>query len=79
MEHLAGLTGYQPKSVDGKFLVPEILSVFQSFQYKFETMFDQLRTELLSVSKEQREKIEHLEAENIVLHKKIEKLEDKID
>ena len=79
MEHLTGLTGYQPKSVDGKFLVPEILSVFQSFQYKFETMFDQLRTELLSVSKEQREKIEHLEAENIVLHKKIEKLEDKID
>ena len=40
MEHLSGLTGYQPKSGDGKFLVPEILSLFQSFQYKFETMFD---------------------------------------
>ena len=79
MDHLTALNDYQPKSVDGKFLVPELLSVFQSFQYKFETMFNELRSELLVVSKEQREKIEGLEAENIVLHKKIEKLEDKID
>ena len=51
--------------------MPEILFVFQ---YKFETMFDQLRSEFISVSKEQREKIEHLEAENIVLHKKMKNL-----
>ena len=55
--------------MDGNFLVPEILSVFQGFQNKFETVFDEVRTELRSFSKEQRDKIEHLEAENIILLK----------
>ena len=50
------------KSVDGNFLVPEILSVFQGFQNKFETVFDEVRTELRSFSKEKRDKIEHLES-----------------
>ena len=79
IEHLTGLTGYQPKSVDGKFLVPDILCLFKSFQYKFETIFDEIRTELLSISKKQRKKIENLEVENIVLHNFFFKFEDKID
>ena len=75
MQHLPRLTDCEPKSVDGKFLVPGILSVFRSFQNKFETVFDEHRTEFRSFSKEQRDKIEHLESRKyrIAQKKKISK------
>ena len=79
MENLDALSEYQPKSVDGKFMLPAVVKLFQGLQEKIECMFGEIREEFINICKERDLRIEKLESENVVMKKKIESLENKID
>ena len=79
MESLNALSDYQPKSVDGKVIVPAILSIFESFQFKFETMFSDMRVEFLNVCAERDVKIDKMNTEIFQLKKKVDVLEQRIE
>ena len=74
-----GLNDYQPKSQDGKVLVPAVLSIFQSFQTKMDEMFKELRDEFMKACSERDKKIERMDGEIVQLKKKVSILEAKVD
>ena len=73
------LSVYQPKSADGKFMMPVIANSFQGLQEKFEVMFAEIREEFIIICKKSEKRFELLEQENRELNKTIEKLENRID
>ena len=74
-------------SKDGKVLVPALVTLFQEFQEKLGTMFQdklgdmmtELREEFSKVCHEKDAQISNLQSEVDILHKKVEKLEDRVD
>ena len=76
---LLALNKLVPTTNDGKKLVPALITVFESFQYKFVEMVDTLKTDIINVTKEQDLKITSLQKEVFKLNKKVSDLEDKID
>ena len=73
------LSDYQPKSVDGKFMVPALVNLFKGLQEKIEGMFAEIREEFITICKKSDSRIDLLEQENLELNRKIEKLENRID
>ena len=75
MESLNALSDYQPKSVDGTVIVPAILSIFEYFKSKFETIFSDMREIFLKVCAERDVKIDKMNTEIFLLKKKVDLLE----
>ena len=73
------LNDYQPKSQDGRVLVPAVLSIFHSFQTKMEDMFKELQSEFMKACSERDRKIERMDGEIVQLRKKVSILEAKVD
>ena len=79
MESLGGLSDYQPKSADGKVILPAVISLFNDMQSRMTKMFEDLRSEFLKVCTERDQKIQKMDAEIVGLKKKVSALEAKID
>ena len=79
MTTIEALSDYQPKSADGKFLIPAVTELFKSLEFNFDQMLKGFRNEFFNIFKEQDKKILKLQSENSELRQKIEKLENKID
>ena len=79
MDNLDSLSGYQPKSVDGKFILPAVIGMFQALKEKIDVMFGDIRKEFVNLCREQDARIDRLGEENTFLRQKLEKLENKID
>ena len=79
MENLGHLSDYQPKSADGKVILPAMITFFEEMQTKMTNMFAELRSEFLKVCSERDKKIEKMDIEIIGLRKKVSALEAKID
>ena len=70
---------YQPKSADGKFIIPAVSELFKSLEFNFDQMLKGFRNEFLNLFEEQDKKISKLQSENCELRRKVEKLESRID
>ena len=79
MESLNALSDYQPKSVDGTVIGPAILSIFEYFKSKFETIFSDMREIFLKVCAERDVKIDKMNTEIFLLKKKVYVLEQRIE
>ena len=80
------LSDYQPKSVDGRVIVPAILAIFDEFHTKFdsfrstfETMLSDMQNKFVKVCEERDVKIERMDKQIISMKKQISVLESKID
>ena len=79
MTAIDALSNYQPKSADGKFIVPAVTELFNSLEFKFDQMLKEFRNEFVNLFKQQDEKILKIQSENRELKQKLEKLESRID
>ena len=79
MDDLTALTKIKPSSADGKAILPALLNIFQVFQDKFASMFEDLREDMSKIISTQDAKIAELKDEVVQLNNKITKLEDKLD
>ena len=79
MNEISSLSDYNPKSQDGKVIMPAMLSVFSSLQDKMEKIFQDIRDEFIRMCSERDRKIEKMDGEIVSLKKKVEVLESKID
>ena len=73
------LSDYNPKSKDGKDLIPILSSLLESFQYNFNMKFDDMQNKFFDQLKERDAKVMTLENEITGLKNDIQKLEDKIE
>ena len=80
------LSDYQPKSIDGRVIVPAILAIFDEFHTKFdsfrstfETMLSDMQNKFVKVCEERDVKIERMDKQINSMKKQISVLESKID
>ena len=71
------LQDIQLTSNDGKKLKPLLIDFFQSFEFKMQELFTDMKNEFQLICQQNTERIERLEGEVTSLQKKIKKLEEK--
>ena len=79
MSQFQSLIDLQPKSVDGKSLVPVIIKALQDMQNKFTEEIESVKRSFMEVCSEKDKKISDLSLEVDSLKRKAEKMEDQID
>ena len=73
--NLKALFDYLPKFANGKVIVPAILSIFECFQSKFETMFSDTREEFLKLCRKRDLKIDRINIKIFLFKKTVDVLE----
>ena len=79
MESLGNLSSFQPTTKDVKCLLPTLITVFEEFSSKLNTLLQDLREEFINLLKESDEKVLKLQNEVGALQKRIRVLEEKMD
>ena len=79
MEDFSVLEDISLSSKDGKAIVPAVLSLFQSYHEKLDTMFSSLKNDFVLLLKKKDEEIVELKNSMTVLQRKVVVLEDRIE
>ena len=73
------LSDIQPTSKDCKTLIPTLIELFETMQFKMDQQFTKLREEFTKMAKEKDDQISDLRAEVSTLRKTVNKLEGQMD
>ena len=76
---LSELSNLNPKSSDGKVMVPIIIKMFETIQTKMMTVLDEIKGEFCTIIESQNKTISEMKREIFSLKKQVEKLQEKTE